>query len=210
MRIPKWKLYQSEAADFFQKLGMNAIIEHKVEGVRGMHEVDVYVEGTIHGLSFIWIIECKAWNSNIPKEKVLALSSIILDIGADRGFLLSEKGFQSGGIRVAEKSNITLTSLADLNQAIEIDSIIGQLNWRLHKVTLKLRKVKKELYDDEFYPPMMKELGELFILESVLDDALKNEYPFVYQGDTMVNSFEELTKIADEILSGAENWKHKK
>lgn len=206
MAIPKWKLYQDEAANFFQKLGMDAKIEQKIEGVRGMHEIDVYVEGTIHGLPFIWIIECKAWNRNISKEKILALSSILSDIGADRGFLLSEKGFQSGAIRVSEKSNITLTSLADLNQVIAIDSIIGQLNWRLHKATLKLRKMKREFYNDEFYPPMMKELGELFILESVLDDAIKNEYPFTYQGDLKVNSLEELTKIADEVLTRSENW----
>jgi len=207
MATPRWKLYQSEAANFFQKLGMHTIIEHKIEGVRGLHEIDVYVEGKIHGLSFIWIIECKAWNRNITKEKVLALSSITNDLGADRGFLLSEKGFQSGAIRVSEKSNITLTSLADLNQTIEIDSIIGQLNWRLHKIKLKLRRVKKEFYDDEFYPPMFKELGELGVLESVLDDALRNEYPFVYQGDLKVNSLEELAKIADKVLTRAENWK---
>ena len=32
------------------------------------------------------------------------------DIGADRGILLSEKGFQSGAHRLAARSNITLTS----------------------------------------------------------------------------------------------------
>jgi len=209
MKIPKWKSYQIEASDFFEKLGFKAIVEHKLEGVRGQHEIDVYVEGNIHGLPFVWIIECKAWNSNIPKEKVLAFSSIVQDLGADRGFLLSEKGFQSGAIRIAEKSNITLTSIEDLNQTIEIDSIIGRLNWRLQKATLRLRKLKKEFYDDEYFPPMMRELGELFILESVLADALKNEYPFVYQGDFIIHSLEELTKVANEILIRAENWNSK-
>lgn len=210
MKIPKWKLYQIEAANFFKKLGFKAIVEHKLEGVRGQHKIDVYVEGNIHGLPFIWIVECKAWNSNVSKEKVLTLSSIIQDVGADRGFLLSEKGFQSGAIRVAEKSNISLTSLEDLNQTIEVDSIIGRLNWRLQKATLRLRKLKKEFYNDEYFPPMTKELGELFILESVLEDALKNEYPFVYQGDVIIHSLEELSKVADEILTRAENWNNKK
>lgn len=207
MSIPKWKTYQIDTAEFFLKLGLNAIVEHKVIGARGEHEIDVYVEGDIHGIPFIWIVECKAWNSNIPKEKVLALSSIISDIGADRGFILSEKGFQSGAIRVAEKSNITLTSIFDLNQEIQIDSIIGRLNWRLQKATIRLRKFKKDLFDAEYFPPMMKELGELFVLESVLQDALINEYPFVYQAGIKIYSLEELTKIADEILTRAENWK---
>lgn len=207
MRIPKWKAYQIETAEFFQKLGLNTIIEHKVEGVRGLHEVDVFVEGDIHGLPFVWVIECKAWNSNVPKEKVLALTSIITDIGADRGFLLSEKGFQSGAIRIAEKSNITLTSIRDLNQTIQIDSIIGQLSWRLQKASLRLRKFKKEYFNDEYFPPMMKELGDLHILDSVLVDALDNNYPFIYQANIKVHSLEELTKMADEVLTRAENWK---
>lgn len=209
MNIPKWKSYQIETANFFKKLGLNSIIEHKLDGARGRHEIDVYVEGIIHGLPFIWIVECKSWNRNIPKEKVLALSSIIQDLGADRGLILSEKGFQSGAIRIAERTNITLSSLEDLNQTIEIDSIIGKLNWRLQKATLRLRKLKKEFYDDDYYPPMMKELGELFVLESVLADALKNKYPFVYQGDFIIHSLEELTKVADEILTRAENWNNK-
>ena len=54
---------------------------------------------------------------------------------------------------------------------------------------------------------MTKELGELFVLESVLADALKNEYPFIYQAGLKINSLEELTKIADEVLTRAENWK---
>ena len=207
MSIPKWKAYQIDTAEFFKKLGLKAIVEHNVEGARGVHQIDVYVEGDIHGIPFIWIVECKAWNSNVPKEKVLALSSIINDIGADRGFLLSEKGFQSGAIRVAEKSNITLTSIDDLNQSIQIDSIIGRLSWRLQKANLRLRKFRKEFFNDDYFPPMTKELGELFVLESVLADALKNEYPFIYQAGHKINSLEELTKIADEVLTRAENWK---
>lgn len=206
MNIPKWKTYQIETAEFFKKLGLKTTIEHTVEGIRGSHAIDVFVEGDIHGIPFVWIIECKAWKNNIPKEKVLALSAIINDIGADRGFLLSEKGFQSGAIRIAEKTNITLTSLEDLNQTIQIDSVIGKLNWRLQKATIRLRKIKKEFFNDDYIPPMIKELGELFILESVLEDALKNKYPFIYQGDVMIHSLEELAKVADQVLTKAENW----
>lgn len=106
-----WQEYQQNAADFFRTLGLVAKVEHKVEGARGIHKIDVYVEGTYHGIKFKWVVECKAWKSNVPKEKVMVFSSIIQDIGADRGFLLSEVGFQSGALRSAQKTNITLTSL---------------------------------------------------------------------------------------------------
>jgi hypothetical protein len=68
-----WQDYQQQAADFFRRLGLSAHVEKKVEGVRGSHDIDVYVEGNYKGIEFKWVVECKAWGSNIPKEKVMAL-----------------------------------------------------------------------------------------------------------------------------------------
>jgi len=205
----EWRTYQQQAANFFRKLGFTAQVEHEVEGARGVHKVDAYIEGAIHGIPFKWIVECKAWNSNIPKEKVMALAAIVQDIGADKGFLLSETGFQSGAVRAANKTNISLSSLEDLAIAAKdefVDAVIGGLNWRLHKAQIRLRAIKKKEFDDEYFPPMTSILGELFILQFVLEDALKNEYPFVYQHDRKVNSLDELLMIANGIITKAEQW----
>jgi hypothetical protein len=51
-----------------------------------MNNIDVYVEGAYHNIEFKWIVECKAWRSNVPKEKAMTLMSILQDIEADRGF----------------------------------------------------------------------------------------------------------------------------
>jgi hypothetical protein len=78
--------------------GLNAEVEARIKGVRGLHNIDVYVEGAYHNIEFKWIVECKdniefkwiveckAWKSNVPKEKAMALMSILQDVGADRGF----------------------------------------------------------------------------------------------------------------------------
>lgn len=113
-----WKEYQTKAAEFFRSIGLKAAIEHEVSGARGVHRIDVYVEGAYMGIGFRWVVECKSWKTNVPKEKVMALSSIIQHIGADRGFLLSEKGFQSGAILAARKTNIALTNLSDLSSTV--------------------------------------------------------------------------------------------
>ena len=89
-----WREYQESAAAFFRTLGFHAEVEAKVDGVRGAHEIDVFVTGVVHGIPFRWVVECKHWKTNIPKEKVLALIAIVQDVGADRGFLLSETGFE--------------------------------------------------------------------------------------------------------------------
>jgi restriction system protein len=107
---PKWKTYQEQAAQFFTHLGLLAAIEERISGVRGEHNVDVLVTGKVHGLDLRWIVECKDWASNVPKEKVLALFAIVQDTGADKGILLSEVGFQSGAIKVSRNTNVLLTS----------------------------------------------------------------------------------------------------
>ena len=206
MDIPNWQKYQRTTANFFAKIGLNATIEQNVYGARGKYEIDVLVQGNLHGIPFQWLIECKAWKSNIPQEKVLAFASIIQDIGADRGFLLSEKGFQSGAILVAENTNITLTSLANLNSTISYDFLFGKINWRLKKAQLRLIEFKKKFYKEYYIPPMSDELGELFLLESVLNEALNHNYPIIYQKDLKINSYEELVLIAEEVLVKAENW----
>lgn len=144
----EWR-YLQQAADFFGKLGLTARVAHELDGVRGVHKVDLYVVGLFHGIPFRWIVECKAWNSNIPKEEVMALAAIVQDVGADRGFLLSEIGFQSGAVREAHQSNITLSSLEDLASATEevfVDAAIGTLHRRLHKVHTRSRTMKVETY----------------------------------------------------------------
>jgi hypothetical protein len=62
-----------------------------------------------------WLVECKAWSSAVPKEKVFALRTIVEDTGADRGFVMAEKGYQSGALEAARLTNVMLTSRADLS-----------------------------------------------------------------------------------------------
>lgn len=204
-----WQEYQQKAADFFRSLGLSAEVEAKVEGARGVHKIDVYVEGTYHGIKFRWLIECKAWKSNVSKEKVMALASIIQDIGADRGFLLSEEGFQSGAIRSAQKTNITLTSLADLAETAEqeaMDAALGGMNWSLQKARNRLRTIKKEIYDDEYYPPMMEPLGELMILEQVLEEAHSMGFPLMYRSGDEIKNLDQLLKRSEDVITTAEKW----
>ncbi len=114
-----WHDYQERAADFFRALGMGATVDERVEGARGQHDVDVVVRATRAGIQQVWIVECKWWQRPVDKEPIAALATIVQDVGADRGIMLSEKGFQAGAIRLASSSNITLTSLADLSESAE-------------------------------------------------------------------------------------------
>ncbi|MGB5850874.1 MAG: restriction endonuclease [Rhodanobacter sp.] len=117
MSEPEWKRYQQATADVFRRLGCNAQEDLPVAGVRATHAVDVHATFLRAGILCTWIIECKLWKSRVTKEKVLALKSIVEDVGADRGIIVSEMGFQSGAQDAARGTNITLvTSLKEFER----------------------------------------------------------------------------------------------
>lgn len=112
--MPAWKAYQEDAASVFRDLGFRAVTDVTVEGARNQHDIDVLASYEHAGLELTWIIECKHWKSRVPKERVLTLRAIVEDVGADRGVMLAEGGFQSGAVQATRKSNVVVTSLADL------------------------------------------------------------------------------------------------
>ena len=87
MSYMNWREYQNEAAAYFRRQGCSAEVDASVKGLRAQHKVDVVVNFLRAG------IDCKLWNTRVPKEKVEALRSIVEDVGADREIIISEKGF---------------------------------------------------------------------------------------------------------------------
>lgn len=118
-----WRGYQEAVAQAFRQLGYAAETDQKLEGVRGSHDIDVLVTYQLHGIDITWIVECKLWKSRVKKADVITLQGIVADGGADRGFLFSESGFQSGGEKMTEASNVTLvTSLTDFVATAHADA----------------------------------------------------------------------------------------
>jgi|SRR5450759_23490 restriction system protein len=109
-----WKKYQEEAAEYFRSIGLNTETDVTIKGVRTSHDVDVLVTSHYVGFDITWIVECKHWKNPVNKLHVLGLREIVSDVGADRGILLSESGFQSGAIEAANLTNIQVTSIEDM------------------------------------------------------------------------------------------------
>lgn len=195
----------------FRRMGLTAIVEREVVGVRGTHKIDVYVTGTFCGFEVKWVVECKAWRSNVTKEKVLALLSIVKDVGADKGVLLSEVGFQSGAILMARMTNIVLTSIGDLSDQINagvVEAVISKLSWRLTRITERLRALDKDA-EDYAWTPQLERQHKLFVLDLAFSDALKGNFPTVYavgknEERLKANDFDDLVTKADALISECE------
>jgi hypothetical protein len=88
---------------------------NKLRGASGFeHQIDV----SVHGDSFIYLAECKCWNSSVPVEKVLAFACRCADIQeANReteviGAIVTTKGFQADAKSWAHTSRLNSTSCA--------------------------------------------------------------------------------------------------
>lgn len=209
-----WRRYQDGAAAYFSSVGLNAESEAQVKGARGVHKIDVLVTGNAYGLPIQWVVECKDWSSNVPKEKVLALQSIVQDVGADRGILLSEVGFQSGAIRASRSTNITLTSLADLrlnsHEAIS-EAVVAALHWRWSRLMKRLSELhQRQKSELGFVTPAIEAKFPLLFLDAALDEALRGEFPTVYtiRGDERISAatFDELINEAVILIQRAERY----
>jgi len=116
--VARWSEYQDEVAEFFVALGLSASVNETVEGVRTKHDIDVVVRSRHAGIDVIWLVECKAWKRRVPKEKVFAFREIVKDVGADRGFLMAEEGYQSGAVEATRFTNVTVSSLGELRTTL--------------------------------------------------------------------------------------------
>ncbi len=114
--VASWREHQVEVAEFFRGLGLEVRTDERLEGVRSPHDIDVVVRGQHVGLHQLWLVECKHWSRPVGKVHVAALAETVSDVGADRGLLLSDTGFHAGAIQLAERSQVTLTSLEELHE----------------------------------------------------------------------------------------------
>jgi hypothetical protein len=111
---PLWHQYQTDTANALVSLGCVVEVDAVVQGVRATHKVDVAVRIAVEGIQQTWLVECKHQKRRVTKSAVEALKSIVIDVGAEKGILLSEAGFQPAAIAASTRTNVALTSLRDL------------------------------------------------------------------------------------------------
>jgi len=185
-----WKDYQEEAASFFRSIGLNASTDVAVNGVRTSHDVDVLVKSTHAGFDAIWIVECKHWKTRVSKLHVLALREIVSDVGADRGILLSEEGFQSGAIEAATLTNVRLTSLAELRVSAANDiyearfyNLLARTDdcntryWAIPKRDRIDHGLRPDITGGDYSSRMAIDL-----VRELLSEAFRRRYPFKFDG----------------------------
>lgn len=147
-RARGWKKYEEQTAELFRSLGCHVEVGATVKGARAKHKIDVWVVFTRFGIETKWVVECKFWRKPVTKEKVLSLRVVVEDVGADRGILVSQVGFQPGAVHAAKHTNIFLTGLAELKEQAQEDLMLSAI-YAMETETIRLGDSLHGLYLSE-------------------------------------------------------------
>ena len=157
-----WRKYQEAVAQVFRKLGCRAEVDKTVTGARGSHDIDVYVTFEKFGQECRWIIQCKLWSRPVDKSVIHTLQSIVQNVGADRGVIFCENGFQSGARTAAQNTNVLLQG------SLEDFRVTAQL--QMSRIPLILQDSDESdappvhVFPDGYHPHhLLKHEGRLFV-----------------------------------------------
>jgi len=181
-----WSQYQEEAAAFFRTLGWSAETNVTLKGVHTEHDVDVVAKSRQAGFEVTWIVECKLWTTRVTKNHVLALRTIVSDLGADRGLLLAENGFQSGAVEAAALTNVHVSTLAEVRSTSEVQVLALRLSelyeriglakeryWDMPKSLRIKYKLRAEGWEHDYSGNRV-----IVFVEDMLRLGFRGKYPF--------------------------------
>ena len=204
-----WFEFQERIKQIYYKLGCDAETNVKLKGVRTFHDVDILVRSKFLGNNIRWIVEAKYWKRKISKLHVLALRQIVDDTGCDRGFIISNAGFQKGAIEAAQTSNVVLMTFDELeliSNAVFHFDILKTFYRRINYISCRYYAHSKSTRIEyglrqEVYNPT-GEFDAYFILHTIayaIKQGLKNEYPILLNtylneqyGDSSADNFYQL------------------
>jgi hypothetical protein len=212
-----WKDYEERTAKLFRNLGCLVELGATVRGARAKHKVDVWIRFRRFGIEAKWVLDCKFWRTRVTKEKILALRAVVDDVGADRGVLVSQKGFQPGAVCAAEHTNVTLTSLEEMERTAQNDLILFALD-KLETRAIAARHDLQGLYVYESAGPssftstprpgvdgnaVMRATGKLGILQFGFEYARLGKGPFPVAFDDTGNHQMVVTTLAEFVTCAA-------
>lgn len=122
--IKPWQSYEYSVYDLFRSTGYPCRRNTVMQGARGSHQIDIIVNLNVLIGDHIWLVECKNWYRPVGKRELLAFKSVVDDLGADHGYMLSENGFQKGAHEMARSFNISLFTLAELQKSFIHDQLL--------------------------------------------------------------------------------------
>lgn len=131
---------------------MHVETEKTVTTVRGTVEIDVYAEEFSDGRKNTILCECKYWKSAVPQNMVHGFRTVMGDFGANKGYIISSGGFQSGAYEAARNTPIELVTWDEFQSLFEPAWLkrffIPRMTEDLHEFGTLVEPLRPEWYGD--------------------------------------------------------------
>jgi hypothetical protein len=114
-----WQSLQTEVGRILEECGFGVEIERKIQSARGVVELDVYAEEMVRGRKYAIVCECKHWKSRIPQTVVHGFRTVVQEVGANIGYIVSMEGFQSGAMAASDLTNLKLVTWKEFQNIFE-------------------------------------------------------------------------------------------
>jgi Restriction endonuclease len=89
-----------------------------LQGLCTEHQIDVYWEFELGGISYFNVVEAKDWGRPVDQGEVIQFKGVLDDLpGQPKGIFVTRTGFQSGAIDFAQKRGIILYELREPTDA---------------------------------------------------------------------------------------------
>ena len=92
----------------------NILVEHDVirQGITTRHQLDVYWEFKLGGITFRVVVQAKNWAKPVDKGELLKFESVLRDLpGQPLGIVVTAQGYQKGALEVARAHGIKVYEL---------------------------------------------------------------------------------------------------
>ena len=130
----RWQELQEWTAQILRECGWSAETGVTVQTVRGRAEIDVLATEIVQGREYQTLIECKNWTSRIPKNVVHGFRTVVADVGANNGYIISRAGFQAGAYEAAANTNVKLLSWQEFQEFFEDQWYWTHLSNQVHEI----------------------------------------------------------------------------
>jgi len=196
--IKNWRDLEDKVLNIFLSLGYEARKHAKIKGVRATHEVDVIASIEYGGLQYKVVVECKFWKTKVKKAQVATLLTVVSDIGAEKGVIISKVGFQKGAIELAKSSNIELYPFEQFVKKTEETiekwfrhqcfDLLTMMKTPFQKFTKNFHEKAYQM-DTIWYPTKLGRefTGGIAMFEGKLDHIENKEFPSFYMKIPLVN-----------------------
>lgn len=130
--------FEKLAESIFNKLVKNPAyekVEHNVnlKGADGERQIDLLITSESFGIKFKTVIECRDFKNKLSIAQIDGFHSKLLDVKANKGILISRKGFSTKAISKANRLGISLCTADETEDngwqsLIDLPILIEQLS----------------------------------------------------------------------------------